>query len=167
MSRTISLTARAAYNAEQTGEIDIFLITVTHETIVTPQRYSSDPTTRLSVDPLVYGTVSRGNTFEFLPISLVMPDDSAQTPPAIKLVLDNVLRQAIPLLRSISTPPSVTIEMVLKSAPDVVEVSWADFDLVNTDYTAESVSVDLTINALATEPYPSGTFTPSGFGGLF
>ena len=167
MSRTVSLTLRTALNAEQTGETTIFLITVVHPSLGTPLRFSSDPTTRLTVDPLQYGTVSRGNTYNFLPIGLVMPDDSDQTPPAMKLVLDNVMRDAIPLLRSISTPATVTIEMVLASAPDTVEVAWTGFDLVNVDYNDGSISADLTINALVTEPYPAGSFTPSGFGGLF
>lgn len=167
MSRTISLAARAAANAEQTGEVWVFLLTITHEALVTPLRLSSDPTVRLSVDPLSYGTLSRGETYEYLPMSLVLPDDSEGVAPAIRLVFDNIARQAVPLLRSVSTPPTVTVEMVLASDPDTVEVSFAEFDLVGADYDALSVSVDLTVNALANEPYPAGTFTPGGFGGLF
>lgn len=167
MSRSFSLTVRGSLYAEQTGEIYIFLLTVTHPSLVDPLLYSTDPTSRISVDPLVYGTVSRGDTYEFAPISLVLPDDSDATPPAIKLVLDNVLREAIPLLRSVSTPPSVTVEMVLATAPDTVESTWPNFDLVDANYDAGQISIDLAINALATEPYPSGAFTPGGFGGLF
>jgi len=167
MSRTISLAARAAANAEQTSEVWVFLLTITHEALATPLRLSSDPTTRLSVEPLSYGTLSREETYEYLPMSLVLPDDSQGVAPAIRLVFDNIARQAVPLLRSVSTPPTVTVEMVLASDPDTVEVSFAEFDLVDADYDALSVSVDLTVNALANEPYPSGTFTPGGFGGLF
>jgi hypothetical protein len=168
MSRTISLTAIAAGNAEQTNEVWVFLITVEHEALEDgPERFSSNATERLSDDPLRYGTTSRGNVYEFLPLSMVLPDDSEGVPPALKLVLDNVLRQAVPLLRSITTPAAVTVEMVLASDPDTVEVSYPAFDLVNSDYDAQGVSIDLTVNALANEPYPAGTFTPGGFGGLF
>jgi len=167
MSRTVSLTLRTAANAEATGEILIFLVTVTHELLETPLRFSSDPTERLSVDPLVYGTSSRGDTYSFLPLGLVLPDDSDGTPPAIKLTIDNVSRDMIPLLRSVSTPATVTVELVLASDPDTVEVAWPDFDLVNASYDAGQVSIDLAVNALATEPYPAGSFTPSGFPGMF
>lgn len=167
MSRTISLTLRTAANAEQTGEIPVFLVTVMHPSLADPMLFSSDPTTRLSTDPLLYGTVSRSQNYNYLPISYIMPDDSDATPPAIKLVIDNVSRALVPLLRSVLTPPSVTIEMVLASAPDNVEVAWADFDLVNADYDSGSASLDLTVNGLATEPFPVGIFAPSGFPGLF
>lgn len=167
MSRTVSLTTRGAIYAEQTDEVFVFLFTVTHPSLMAPVYYSSDPTTRLSVDPLAYGIVSRGNTYDFFPISLVLPDDSDATPPTIKLVLDNVMRQAIPLLRSITTPPSVTIEMVLASDPDTVEASWPNFDMVDITYDANSVTIDLAINGLSTEPFPTGVFAPSGFPGLF
>jgi len=167
LSRTVSLTARTSVNAEQTGEIWVFLLTITHETLEEPLRFSSDPTARLSDEPLTYGTVSRGDTYEFLPLDVVMPDDSDATPPAIKLSLDNILRTTVPLLRSISTPASVTTELVLASDPDTVEVSYPAFNLTNADYDSGTVTVDLTMDALATEPFPAGTFTPSGFGGLF
>ena len=159
MSRTVSLTTRGAIYAEQTDEVFVFLFTVTHPSLMAPVYYSS--TTRLSIDPLVYGVVSRGNTYNFFPISLVLPDDSDATPPTIKLILDNVMRQAIPLLRSITTPPSVTIEMVLASDPDTVEASWPNFDMVDITYDANSVTIDLAINALSTEPFPAGAFPTS------
>jgi len=167
VSRSISLTATASLMAERTGETWVFLITVEHEQLTAPLRFSSDPGERVSEEPLTYGVTSRDNFYTFLPITATLPDDSDGTPPAIKLVLDNVMRQAIPLLRTITTPPSVTIEMVLASAPDTVETSFPAFDLVDTNYDQASVSVDLTIDGLTTEPYPADTFAPSGFPGLF
>lgn len=165
--RNMSLAFRAAANAEETREILVFLVTITHESLDLPKRYSSDPTARLSTDPLKYGTVSRGDTFEYLPMTLQLPDDSSDSAPTMKLVLDNVTREAIPLIRSISTPAQVSVELVLASAPDDVEATWPDFDVVNASYDATTVSLELAINALVNEPYPSGTFTPAGFGGLF
>lgn len=167
MSRTLSLTLRTAVNAEHTGEVVVFLLTVEHTSLVDPLRFSSDPTERLDDDPLVYGTTSRGEEYTFLPMSVVMPEDSAEAPPAMRIVLDNVSRELIPLLRSISTPPQVTVELVLASAPDSVEVTWPEFDLVNITYDAQQISADLAITSFATEPYPAGTFSPAHFPGLF
>jgi hypothetical protein len=167
VSRSLSLTFRAAAYAEHTGEIVITLVTIEHDSLPGPLRFSSDPTHRISVDPLVYGTESRGESFVFLPMSLVLPDDNDDAAPALKLTLDNVSRDTIPTIRSVSDPATVTVEFVLASAPDVVEASWPEFDLVNAEYDALQVPLDLVVNALATEPYPAGTFSPASFPGLF
>ncbi|MBN9304116.1 MAG: hypothetical protein BGO82_17220 [Devosia sp. 67-54] len=163
----LSLTFRTAAHAERTGEVLVLLATVTHESLETPIRVSSDPTTRLGTDPLRYGTVSRGDTYEFYPMSLVLPEDSEDTVPAMQWVLDNISRQLVPLLRSVQTPAKVTIELVLASAPDTVEASWPEFDLVAAQPNALTVELTLSTESDAAEPYPSGLFTPAGFGGLF
>src|SRR5688572_11065331 len=104
MSRVLSLTFRQAMNAPETGEVVAALITIEHEQLVTPLRFSSDNAVRLSTDPLRYGTISRGLTFTFLPVGLVLPDDVEERPPAMRLKLDNIDRETIALLRSTSTP---------------------------------------------------------------
>lgn len=165
--RPLSLTMRQAANAEETGQVLAFLITIEHDDLADPIRISSDPTGLLSSSPLLYGTVSRGDTFNFLPLTLKLPDDADDAPPAMQLVLDNVGREAIPLLRSVSTPARVSVELVLASAPDDVEAAWPEFDLVNVSYDAGQITLQLTVNALVNEPFPAGTFTPGAFGGLF
>lgn len=166
--RLISLTARTAFNAQETDKVPVWLLTVTHELLAEPLRFSSDPTERLSTDPLAYGTTSRGEIFGFLPIGVVMPDDSADAPPAMRIVIDNVSRPMVQLLRSFSSPPAdVLVEMVLSTTPDVVEVTWPAFQLVNQTSDGGQVTADLVVNAVATEPYPAGIFSPSAFPGLF
>jgi len=164
---SLSLTFRAAAYAERTGEVPVVLVTVTHESLDAPLYFSSDPTSRITTDPLVYGTVSRGNTYTYLPMSLVLPEDSLDTEPAMQLQLDNVMRTLTPLLRSISTPALVTVELVLASTPDVVEATWPQFEISKSTPVADTVSIDLTTDSDATEPYPAGSFTPAGFPGLF
>lgn len=165
--RTISLTLRAAANAQQTGEVIVALVTVTHPSLEAPLRFSSDPTTRFSVDPLAYGTVSRGDTYSFLPLQVTLPEEGDDVEPGMQLILDNVTRETIPLLRSVSTPAAITVELVRASDPDYVEMMLPEFDLVSATYNATQVTLDLKINALTAEPYPAGRFRPSAFGGLF
>lgn len=167
MSRTLSLTTRRAMNAQETGEIVIFLMTVTHPDLDGPIRLSSDPTTRLSDSPLTYGTASRGQSFLFVPFGLILPDEKEAATPQAKVMLDNVDREMVNILRSTSTPAQVKIELVLASEPDVVEVEEPMFDLVSADYDAQTVTLTLVMNGLATEPFPSGSFNPSSFPGLF
>lgn len=165
--RTLSLNLRAALFAQQTGEVPIHLLTITHPDLVTPIRLSSDPTTRLTTDPLVYGTVSRGNTYLYIGMKVKLPDEQDKTPPASKLIISNVDRSIIPLIRSITSPASVKTELVLASALDTVEVIWPALDITQADFNAQDISFDLTMDSMVTLPFPAGSFSPQGFPGLF
>ena len=110
---------------------------------------------------------SRGNTYLYAGVDVTLPDEQDKSPPASKLTIANVTRDLVPLARSINTPAQVMIEAVLASAPDIVESSWPGFDMSNLTYDATSLQFDLTVDALVTEPYPGGTFSPANFPGLF
>lgn len=165
--RTVSLNFRKALFSQESGEVVIFLLTISHPFLAAPIRLSSDPTTRLTTDPLVYGTMSRSQTYLYADCAVSMPDEQDRTAPACKLIIPNVTRDIIPLARSVSTPPSVKIELVLASAPDTVEVSWPAMDMTNLSYDAIALTFDLTVDALTTEPYPAGNFDPASFPSLF
>jgi hypothetical protein len=165
--RTLSLNFRTALFSQGSAEIPIFLLTITHPSLATPILLSTDATTRLSTDPLTYGTVSRSMTFSYVGASLTLPEEQDQSPPAAKLIIENVTRGLIPTARSVGTPASVKIEGVLASAPDTVEMIWPALDMSNLQYDMGQLQFDLTMDALATEPYPSGTFSPAYFAGLF
>lgn len=165
--RTVSLNFRRALFAQEAGEVPVFLLTITHTTLADPILLSTDPSSRITTDPLVYGTVSRGQTFLYAGVGLQLPDEQDATAPAAKLVVENVTRDLIPLVRSIQTPAQVKIEAVLASAPDTVEITFPSLDLTNLQYDMATLQFDLTMDALTTEPYPSGTFGPANFPGLF
>ncbi|MFU0504003.1 DUF1833 family protein [Pseudaminobacter sp. NGMCC 1.201702] len=167
MSRTVSLTLREAMNAQETGEVLVVLLTITHPDYATPLRISSDPTTLLSEAPLQYGTVSRGETYLFAPFSTSLPDDMDERAPTARFVLENISRDLVELVRSVSTPAKATIEVVLASSPDSVEIEYPEFDVKNASYNANVMTLELSIDALTDEPYPSGTFSPASFPGLF
>lgn len=167
MSRSVSLTFREAMNAQETGEVVIVLMTISHPSYPTPLRLSSDPTTLLSEAPLQYGTVSRGQTYLFCPFSTTLPDDVDERAPTARLALENVSRDLVAIIRSISTPATATIEVVLASSPDSVEIEYPQFEVKSAQYNANIMTLELSIDALTDEPYPAGTFSPSAFPGLF
>jgi hypothetical protein len=105
MARTISLTMRKAANAQESGEVLVVLMTIWHPDLAGELiRLSSDDTVRLSADPLLYGTMSRGQQFLFFPFSIVLPDDRDEAPPSVKFQIDNIDRNMVPLIRSHLTP---------------------------------------------------------------
>lgn len=164
--RVLSLNFREALFAEASGEVVVFLLTITHPELADPIRLTTDPTERKSDTPLVYRTMSRGEEYLYVGVDITLPDEQDKAPPASKLTIANVTRELIPLARSVSTPPAVKIEAVLASALDDVEMVWPAMDMTNLTYDAASLQFDLTMDALVTEPYPSGTFSPAAFPGL-
>lgn len=167
MSRTLGDVLRAAMFAQQTGEGAGILITITHPDAATPIRLSSDPTVRLSTTPLMYGTVSRGEQFLFVGMDTRPPDEKDQAPPRSRLVLSHVGREAVALARSVVSPPQAKIEIVRLRAPNVVEIAFPELDMTSVEWDIDQISFDLQADALSAEPYPSGTFDPAHFTGLF
>jgi Domain of unknown function (DUF1833) len=164
--RNLSLNFRRALFAQESAEVPVFLLTISHPTLTSPILLSTDNTTRITTDPLVYGTVSRGLTFLYAGVGLQLPDEQDGSAPAAKLVIENITRDLIPMARSIQTPAQVKIEAVLASAPDTVEITFPSFDMTNLQYDQATLQFDLTMDALTTEPFPAGVFGPSGFPAL-
>lgn len=164
--RILSLNLREALFSEASGEVPIFLLTITHADLAEPIRLSTDPTERKSVTPLVYRTMSRGDEFLYAGIDITVPDEVDKAPPASKLTIANVTLDLIPLARSVATPPQVKVEVVLASAPDTVEMTFPALDMSNLTANAAQLVFDLTMDALAAEPYPALTFSPAYFPGL-
>ncbi len=54
--RRVSLNARTAFDAATTAEVEIAQIMIEHPALDAPVRLSTDPTERISTDPLMYGT---------------------------------------------------------------------------------------------------------------
>lgn len=169
MSRSVSQVFRQAAFSEETDEVIIVLLTIMHGGITQPIRLSSDPTQRLDepVEEVVYGTVSRGEQYIYYPFQIDLPSDEAEAAPRARISVDNVRREITQAIRSITTPPTVTIEIVLASQPDVVEAVFPSFDLAEVTYDALTVSGTLTLDSLAGEPYPAGRYDPARFPGLF
>lgn len=157
MSRSITVTARQAVHAAETGEAFLVLLTIDHADLAAPIRVSSD-----GVD-----TVSRGETFAAFPFRLTLPEDSDDRPPRARLQIDNVDRQIVQALRQVSGPPSVLMEIVLASDPETVEAAFPDFTLQSAQYDALVVSGELGLESFLREPFPAQRFTPAGFPGLF
>lgn len=165
--RILSLNLRKAMFSQESSEVPIFLLTITHSQLASPILLSTDATSRITTDPLVYGTQSRGKTFLYAGIDITLPDDTDKSPPASKLTIANITRDLIPLARSVSSPPQIKIEVVLASSPDIVEMTFPALDMSNLTADAAQLAFDLTMDALVSEPFPSGTFSPAYFPGLF
>lgn len=156
-----------ALTAQETGEISIGLITITHPATTEIGRISSDPTRRLGEDPLRYGTISRGEVYWYLPIDIVPPDSQEQSPPLARLSIDNIDRELIRLMRSTGEPATFTIEVVSASEPDIVQQPYPPMEVTLFSYDQYRAVFELQYKPLQAESFPVGSFTPSQFSGLF
>jgi len=157
MSRNVSATFKQAMFAQETSEAFLPLITLEHDDLDSPIRVVHNHTE----------ITSNGNTFLPYAFQLMLPDDTERNVCQGKLTIDNVSREIIEAIRSISSAPTVTIQIVLASDPDTVEIEYSDFKLKEITYDAEWVSGNLVIETFSKEPFPGDSFTPGNFPGLF
>lgn len=171
MSRLSSLTSTAisALLSQESSDTFITLITISGTGISPVIRLADNYTQRISEtsEEITYGVESRSQDYLFLPFNLTLPIEDANQAPTCNLTINDVTRYLIPTIRNISAPPTATIELVLKSAPDTVEISFPSFLISGISYNADSVTATLTLGSLAQEPFPAHTFTPAYFPGLF
>ena len=168
---TTSLNFREAAFSQETGRVPIALITLTHADLVDPLYISTDPTqehpTIFLDEQKIYGTMSNGIFYSFYPVRLILPDETEEGPGEMKLEIDNVLRQITESIRSIFTPITCQVDIVMDNALDVIDASWPEFRMTNISYDSTVVRGTLRLETLETEPFPSGAFAPSYFPGLF
>jgi hypothetical protein len=167
VSRTVSINFREAFNAQQSGVVPIILLTITHADLVDPIRLSTDPTELISTSPRAYGTTSRGDEYVFIPMQIALPDEKEGAPPQTQILISNVNREVIELVRSITTPPKCKIEIVLHSDLDTVEIETPELDILDSNSVAGELTLGLALNSMAAEQYPVDSFDPSGFPAIF
>lgn len=169
MSRTLSAAALRTVLSTESSDDLMVLVTLTGGGINVPIRLSDNYTQRISetADEVLYGTVSRGNNYIFLPLEITMPSQESGALPRASIVLHDVTRYVLPHLRQLTGPPNVTLEVVLTSQPDIVEASFTGLKLGSISYNKDTISADLIVDGLEREPFPCHSFLPSSFPGLF
>ncbi len=116
---------------------------------------------------VIYGVISNGLDYTFLPMQISLPSEDEAQAPRCSIVMHDVTRYLTPIIRTITSPPRIKLELVLSKTPDVVEVSFTDFYINNFTYTSDSVTADLAMIDYEREPFPMHSFTPRYFPGMF
>lgn len=174
MSRLTSMSAnalKALFDIESDDTI-ITLLTIKQNPdigIYSDIHLTDTAVTRISetADDVLYGVVSNSTTYSYLPLEIVLPNDDATVAPKCSIVLHDVTRYIVPILRALTGPPEIQLQLVLFKSPDTVEISYSGFKLTNISYNANTITAELTIPSLEVEPFPMHSFTPAYFPGLF
>ncbi|WP_226779503.1 hypothetical protein [Oceaniglobus trochenteri] len=172
--RRVSLNARTARDAATTEAVEVLLLHIEHPALSAPLRLSSDPTERLSTDPLVYGTRSTWMSGEggptphlFVVASAEVPGDLEDAPAAATIVVDAGNAETGQLLRSFIDRPVVHMAVVLATSPDLVEVEYRGLRIVEVEGNAAEVSLSISRAPIEDESVPMDRFTKDRFPGLF
>jgi hypothetical protein len=154
--RTLSAAALASTNAQETGEAWLVLLTISHPALAQPIRVTSDN----------QDVTSNGNVFQTFPFSITLPGEDPEQPSRARLRIDNVDRSIIATLRTITSAPTLSIDIVLASSPSTVEVSFVGLTMREVEYDAQTITADLVFEAVFVEPI-TVQMTPARFPGLF
>lgn len=157
MSRNVSVAARAALYAQQTSVVPLMLLTIDHDDLVTPVRLVAN----------LVDVVSRGDTYSAYPFEPMLPPAVQGELPRLDMVFHDVDQTLIVIARSISTPATVDIEVVMSTSLDTVEAGPWTFEVTSIQYSATELRLGLTVEQLITEPYPYRLFNPVDFPMLF
>lgn len=161
---------RAIFSPEADSDL-LFLLTVyspdNPETVVA--RICDGFTKRISetANEVIYGVTSRSQDFIFLPMEISLPTEEEAQAPRCSIVMRDVTKYIIPIVRTIVGPPKVKMELVLSKTPDTVEATFTGFYISSFSYNADSVTADLSMVDYEREPFPMHSFTPAYFPGMF
>ncbi len=172
--RRVSITARRSLDAAQSAEVGVVLMQFEHPDDGEILRVSSDPTERISADPLVYGTRSNWlgtnpvtDPFLFLTLGAEWPGDQEDAGFEARLILSNFNSEIVQTLRSFTRPAVAHLAHVMASTPDIIEVEARDLLLVSSDLDADRIELTLSRRAIEDEAFPSQRMTKQRVPGLF
>lgn len=116
---------------------------------------------------VIYGVTSNGFDYTFIPMEISLPSEDEAQAPRCSIVMHDVTRYLTPVIRTITAPPKIKLELVLTKSPNTVEVSFSDFFINNFTYNSDAVTADLSMIDYEKEPFPMHSFTPRYFPGMF
>lgn len=143
--------------AQESGDPFLTLITLNHPTFTSPIRLVNN-----SVN-----IVSRGNTFLAFPMKIRLPADDGETSREFQLEMDNVSLQLIESVRSITTSMDMTLEMILASIPDEVQISIDELKVHTITYNKTKIVAKVALDNFLNVEMTSERYGPQNFPGLF
>lgn len=155
--RTLSTTFLRELGKQETAEVALFLVELSHASFDAPFRYVRN----------FEGVTSNGATYEARAMDVTLPDEEAERVPTVRLRIDNVDRGLLFALRALDGIVSVTLRLVLASQPDVIEVEVAGMEGRAMDYNDATLSLDLGVEPILDAAFGVRTLSPSNAPGLF
>lgn len=157
MARALTLAARQSLTAAETDEVWLILLTIAAEGLSQPIRVVNDRA----------DLFSRGARYVAYPFEIALPGDDGETVARVTLRIDNVDRQIVEAMRRATGVPGLTLEVVRRAAPDVVEAGPFDLAVVEVRADALTVEAECVFEDVLGLAFPAAQYTPSDYPGLF
>lgn len=168
MSRNLGAVALRQLFAQESDEAWVLLLTIVHDALATPIRVASKGTVSGDVEGEHASWIEVGPyRYYAYPFLIDIPEDRDDALARVTLQIDNVDRSITETLRQITTPATVSLSVVMESAPSVVQAGPYEFQMASTTIDATTIIAELAYEPLLSEPFPAGRFTPGLFPGLF
>lgn len=140
----------------QESNLPLALLEIDHDDLPVPIRVVNDK----------QSITSNGEEYAAYRFDVILPDSNEDSPPRAKIRIDNVSREIAESVRSISSPPSVTIRIIRRETPNIIEAEFTGMRLRRVPYDALSVEGELEFEDLTREPFPAYTFNPANYRGI-
>jgi hypothetical protein len=140
-----------------TGEVFLFLLTVSHPSFLQPIRLVNN------VEPIV----SRGQEYIAFPLEISLPPDDGETLPSIQIKASNASLELVDEIRSVVGPMELRLELILASSPDWIEASIENMRVASIQYDKDAITMTATVDDLLNLAFPKERYLPSNFAGLF
>lgn len=157
MPRNVSLAAIQGALAQQTSEVYLVLLEIDHANLGTPLRFVNNSE----------NVTSNSNLYTAFPFAVVLPDDQESREPRAEIRIDNISREIIDEVRSLSTYPTMTLSVILASSPNTIEWGPLEFITQGANYDANTITFSLVYSVFAEEPFPYRVFDTINFPGMF
>ena len=170
--KKISLNARTSFASPHASDVEVVLFRLSHPQLQAPILFSTDPTQRVSIEPLRYATRSRWRAAEpedylFILVSALVPEDKRDQPTSGSFVLHHIDQETMELVRSIQDRPSLDMAVVMASTPDVLEAEFRNLEIVSVEANRAEMTLQFAGPAYHLEPWPARRMTKDAFPGLF
>lgn len=156
MSNELSTNLLNEMFSQQSGDPFLTLVTLSHPSFDTVR--------------IVNNTVnitSRGEEYLAFPMRITLPTDDGDSAREVSIEFDNVSRDLIDELRSVTDFIDVKLEMVLASNFDYVEIELDELKIRNINYNKQTVQAKLFSDDFLNTELSSERYTPTNFPGIF
>lgn len=157
--RTVSAPALRAMLAQETAEVFLICLTISHPTFAAPYLLVND------YNPLVRAS----GTFQPYAFDASLPNEQDDQLPQPVITIDNIDNEVLKAVRTCPLPrPTLKMELVLASSPDTVEAGPFEFSVLSAPYNDATIQAAVGFeDDFLNTAFPAATYTPINSKGLF
>ena len=157
MRTTLSANALAAMYAQETGEVFLPIVKLSHPSWPDDLRFVPDH------QPVTHQL----EVYEPFGFRVALPDDEDEGIPVIRWTADNVTSEIAAAFRATTGPISATVSWIMLSEPDIVQAGPFEVELNSADYDAFEIRGVMTVEPILDEPFGHMVMSPKNAPGLF